>query len=621
MRPTSLIWAAFVMLCAASAMAKRSSGVPKRQIPPAVVAELRLLEYRFGQALTQDCAPERCFAKGCVYVAHTVIDQPAAASLPGLGLDPGPGSVPRQVFLTMAECSFAHEKSVRPRNVRALANRLKAKLSGGWIQVEMTHEALEPLPEFIRDSPEPPPEPPEPPPQPPAPEENAAVEPIAEPPEKARETWDAPIAGRELWLSLLPHFSWMIALVMLTFAGLIVIWALRRLGRQSPEEQALLAQMLHETGSDAAAGGSVLRNGVDSGAVGPSEAPTPGGADVSEQFRIWRARLATTGDTETDPALQALVTDLLRTGERRLLAKAVMLFPEEFPKAFPEAGNLASEKFELAEFLKSADTTSLPSDDLFFEKLNRYALSSSLTAQADTDLIRGLHDEFGATALADAVAAMPGRYGALLFALAPEATQYEAVGLLSQSQVFETVDQLMRSNRMDSAENDYLLSVLAALRVNDPVPTPPEARSVSDRGTEFNATATLSILLPRLDTEGRAYVVNATVSRLNGRLPTWIEGTLYGEMLLELDQETRTDLLLDVDASQLAAWLQLQTADARARLLDGAPVALQAALQAGPAPTSQTALFALANDGRAALSAALQQRLLRGDILFQALLI
>ena len=600
-----------VSLCAVSATAKKPSKVPKRQIPPSVVAELRLMEHQFARALAQDCAPERCFAKGCVYLAHTVVDQPAAASLPGLGLDPGPGSVPRQVYLTTAECSFAHEKSVRSRDVRALANRLKAKLSTGWTQVEVVHEALQPIRNSLRESPEPPPETPPPAPEP---EDEETVEPPAEP---EKMTWEAPVALRELWVNLLPHFAWMIALVMLTIAALIVIWALRRLGRESPEEQALLAQMLNEQG----AGGGGAGPAGPSGTGPPGEGDTDANKRVSEQLRRWRERLAKADGAEADPALRALVADLLRTGERELLAKAVMLFPDEFPKAFPQEGSLASAKLELAAFLKSVDPASLPSDEAFFDKLERYSLSSSLTSHRDTDLIRSLHDEFGSTALVHLLGAMPSRYGALLFALTPAAIQHEAVGLLNQNQIFQTVDQLMRSNRMDPVETAYLLQVLAALRGSEAIPAPPDQRAVSDRGTQFSATAALSVLLPRLDPETRGSLVSATASRLNGGLPTWIKGTLFGEMLLKLDDETRTDLLLEVDVNALAAWLRVQTVTARDRLFDAAPSALRAALSGAAVPASQGEQHALANAGREALSEALQRRLIRGDIAFEALLV
>jgi len=298
-----------------------------------------------------------------------------------------------------------------------------------------------------------------------------------------------------------------------------------------------------------------------------------------------------------------------------------MLFPDAFPKAFPQEGNLASAKFDLAAFLKTADPDSLPSDAAFFAQLERYALSSSLTAHRDTDLIRSLHDEFGATALVHLVGALPARYGALLFALAPDAIQHEAVGLMTPQQALETTDQLMRSNRMDPTETAYLLEVLGALRESAPIPTPPDQRVVTDRGTEFSATAALSVLLPQLDSTARSTVVNAAASRLNGSLPTWTKGTLFAEMLLRLDPETRTDLLLEVDVGLLAPWLQLQSTTAQSSLMESAPSALRAALGGAPPPSSSTDLHAQAARGREALSKALQRRLLRGDIAFESLLV
>lgn len=583
--------------------------VPERQLPKEVVAGLRLLEHEFNRALARDCAPERCYSKGCLYVAHAVVDQPTMGALPGLRLDPKPSSSAGQVYLTTAECGFAHEKSVRPRDASALATRLAAKLSRGWMQVDVTHEKLLPIPDFMREAPADPLEDEPPAEAPPEAEPDAGVSDAGAASASGDEEWRGPVAGRELWVSLLPHFAWMIALVMLTFAALVVIWGARRLGRQSPEEQLLMAQLMGDAGSDGGGGGQP-----------PPEVAAGDEPVASEQLRAWRERLAKTPRSQTDPALQALVTDLLRSGERKLLAKAVMLFPDEFPKAFPTTGALASAKFEVATLLKNTDPRSLPSDALFFDKLNRYALASLLTAHPDTDLIRGLHDDFGAAALGELLGAVQPRYGALLFALAPGSMQHEAVGLFTQAQLSQTVDQLLRSNRIDPAETEYLLEVLAALRANEPIPAPPAEHGVSDRGAEFGATAALSILLPRLDPEVRAQHVAAAAARLNGRLPTWINGTLYAEMLLELDGTTRNDLLLEVDVDQLAAWLQVQTEHARAAVLDGAPMSLRAALSAVSTPSSAAEHYALVGEGRAALSAALQRRLLRGDIPFQALL-
>jgi len=341
--------------------------------------------------------------------------------------------------------------------------------------------------------------------------------------------------------------------------------------------------------------------------------------EVDERLAAWRERLAKTGGS--DPALKALVTDLLRTGERRLLAKAVLLFPDDLPKAFPTEGSLASAKLELADYLKRVDPASLPTDAEFLERLERYAIASSLTAHPDTDLMRGLRDELGAAALADVLGRVPARYGALLFALAPEAMQHEAAGLVSQDRLYEAAAQLMLSNRMDPAETDRLLEVLSALRANAALPELPEQPAVSDRGPEFAAAAALSFLLPRLAPEARAYLVEATSSRLNGSLPVWLEGTMYGEMLLELPAETRTDLLLEVDPRQLSAWLQVQTSESKAALLNEAPAALRAAVSGSPPPKSLDDLHLLANEARSALSKAVQRLVLADRVAFADLLV
>lgn len=586
-----------------AAPASAEAKVPDRQIPPAVVAGLRILEHQFAQALSQDCAPERCFAKGCVYVSHTVVDQPAVGSLPGLNLDPGPGSKGEQIYLTSAECSFAHEKSVRSRDARALSTRLRAKLSRGWTTVNVRSEVLKTIPASLRESPEPPD---------PAPQSAPTAAPVtdAAPPSAAPAapaTWDGSVALREFWEGLLPHFAWMIGVLLVTLATLFIIWAVRRLGRQSPEEQVLLAQMLAEAEQAPA-------EGAEDDAPTPEETPE---AVISARYAAWRERLADA--PEDDPVLRALVADLLRSGDRRLLAKAVMLFPEAFPKAFPQGGAYASAKYELAEFIKQADTSRLPPDGDFFDALDRYALASALTAHPDTELIRTLHDEFGATALVDLMGTLPSRYGALLFALAPAAMQHEALGLLNQRQLHDTIGQLLRSNRMDSVETEYLLGVLGALRNGEALPTPPSG-PVSDRGAAFDAAGALSILLPRLDPGARAALINATTARHNGRLPSWINGTLYGAMLLHLSAETRADLLLEVDVPALAAWLAQQPDAVRSRLLDEAPVALQQAVIATPPPTAESEQFALADAARATLSEGLHGALHRDGVRFEALL-
>ncbi|MCA9547938.1 MAG: hypothetical protein KC613_26215, partial [Myxococcales bacterium] len=348
-------------------------------------------------------------------------------------------------------------------------------------------------------------------------------------------------------------------------------------------------------------------------------AADPQAERLSAQHAAWRARLARE-DGEADEALRVLVVDLLRQGDRRTLAKAVMLFPEAFPKAFPIGGEFASAKFELAEYLKHAEPAALPSDGEFFDKLDRYALSAALTAHPDTELIRSLHDDFGPAALVDAVQRLPARHGALLFAVAPEAMQREAVRQLDPRVLAAGVDQLFRSNRMDPDEVDYLLAVLGALKAGEPVPKAPADRPVSDRGSAFDAPGALSVMLPMLSPETRQALVQHALQRHAGHLPGWTRDTLYGEMLLRLPEEGLRDLLLEVPLAPLAAWLRTQTEATAAALKQRAPNSLRAALDSLAAPPSEGALLALAQEARGALSASLLKRLGRSDTPFHALL-
>ena len=218
----------------ASPTTPAAAAPPRNHVPSAITLEVSLLERAFEAALAADCAPERCFPKGCIYARHQTIDQPRSGSLPGLPVEQSIGSVPPQEYLTEARCEFTHERSVNPKDLQALVRRLELRLSRGYRKVVVVPQALEPInkslaeptmpePEDQKPS-EPPPEPESPPPPPPP---APAVE---EPP---------PSPWRELWEELLPHLGWMVAIVLLTSAIVVLIWAGRRLGAPTLEEKML----------------------------------------------------------------------------------------------------------------------------------------------------------------------------------------------------------------------------------------------------------------------------------------------------------------------------------------------------------------------------------------------
>jgi hypothetical protein len=574
--------------------------VPSRQIPPSVLVELQLLENRFELALATDCDAERCFSKGCAYVDHAVADQPRSSSMPGLGQEPGPGSVASQEYLTQARCSFAHEKALESADVQALVRRLQAKLSSGWTVVTVSNEVLQPLPPYLREPPEPEPE------DPPEPVQEA---PVIEP-----EPWTAEVAGRELWSALLPHFFWMIGVGLVTLAGLLAIWAWRRVGVTSLEEQALLAQLSQPPVEPPA-----TPDGSDTAAAG--EASEVDRAYVAQQQEIWEARLQGLDPLHPDPELSALIRGLLRSGDIPLLAKAVLKFPDSFPAAFPLGGDIASAKLELATYLETVDVDALPSDVAFFESLSRHALSAALVSQSDASVVRSLHEDFGASGLVDLIGRLSPRVGALLFALAPLEEQHEVARLLTPRRVWDLAEQLLRSNRMDPAEAEHLFAVLGAAGGGAPAPAVVEAVEVSDRGAAFDAAGALCALLSRLEPEHRAALFAGALKRFQGALPAWYRDILVADMLLVLPAEARADLLLGVDPEILAAWLSLEGPDTTASLLAGVPDSLRVSVEGWSRFPSRARQLALAARGRRELARGFQRQLARARIPFEGVVV
>lgn len=566
-------------------LARAQSRVPDRQVPPSVFAELASLEARFDVALAADCDAERCFSRGCTYVDHAVADRPRARSLPGLAADPGPGAGPVQEYLTRATCSFAYEESIEAKDVQALSRRLQAKLSKGWTVVTVDQERLSPLPPYVGQTPveEPPP----------------VEEPVVEPPPVERPppiTW-----VRELWTTLLPHLFWMIGVGLVTLAAAVLIWAWRRLGADTIEDRMLLAEL--------------GRPPEPTPPPGPAEEP-PKDDFVETQQRLWSERLGAVGDPP-DPAVQALVRELLRTRDLPLLASAVLRFPDRLPAAFPEGGDLAAAKLELAEHLKGVDDSTLPADADFFRQLNRHALAASVASQGDADVVRSLREEFGASGIAALIGRLDDRTGALLFALSPADEQGEIVSLLPASDASDVAGSLLRSNRMSPDETRHLFAVVEAARTGRPLPESRGSGAVDDLGVEYGAAAALSVLLEHLDPARRAALFDAALQRSGGTLPSWTRDILVADWLLALPDESRADLLLDVEVQSLAAWTSLLGAASRERVLGAMPSSLRTSVRASTGFASRARQVALAQQGRRDLARGFQQQLVRAGVPFE----
>ncbi len=610
------LWCLCAVLTGGVARAGPSGpSVPATHIPPPVVAELMAVEHQFDLALAQDCAPERCFSKGCVYLEHAVVDQPRSASLPGLGTSEGPGAGTPQEYLTRARCEFAHEKSVQPKDVLALIKRLEAKLSKGWLVVSVERQILEPVPPSLRESPVPPVPPPTP---------TGPTGPVTPPPTPK---WELAVALRELWVSLLPHFSWMIAVFLATLAAMTVIWSLRRLGRESLEEKALLARLGAETALPAGDGDEKAEAKVEVAELPPDDKkllPGNTGEDqvfVDGQRNLWNDRIENAQLSKGQSVVLDLLREWLRVGEFALLAKAVFVFADRLSLSFPTEGDLAQRKLDFADYLRKVDESKLPSDADFFRKLNQYALSSAVLVQPDADAYRSLREEFGAGGIARLVEELPQREGALLFAVAPAESQGEIARGLSPKKRLEVANHLLVSNRIAKDEIAFLIDVVRAARIGEPPPESRLAGGLVDRGREFDAADALSTLLPQIEPESRSILFAAAQKAHHGVFPRWYEGILFADMLLKLPAEVASEVVLELDIRELAGWLSVQPVAWQKGFVKGLPPSLQSALGAASAFGSRDDQMVLAKRGRRALAAAIQRLCARGKLAFADLVL
>jgi len=598
------------LLTASQALAQDATPVPGRVLPPTVLNEVRLLDNRFDLALAADCDPSRCFSKGCVYVSHRVADRPRSSSLPGLGGEDGPRPVAEaQAYLTQARCAFATEPSVSARNGEVLAQRLTDKLTHGWLTVDVVQQRLRPIPRYLQ---EPLPEEPEDEDDTDETDDTDVPEPVqAEP--APPEPLSLGRAIEELWATLLPHLFWMVGVVLAMIAAVTLIFAWRRVGRESLEDRMLLAEL--ERGGGGAGEGS-----EEAGPSAEEEAAAREQAYVAEQRLTWSERLADTQEQGPDPGVVALIRDRLLARDFPLLAQAVLTFPESFPQAFPAGvvgGDLAAAKLELAEYLQQVDPDELPDEPAFFRSLERHALAARVASQADAQAVRALDDAFGAAGLADLLTRVPARPAALLFALAPVAVQHELVRLVPPDRLASMAEQLLRSDRVSAQENAQLSAILMAAQDGAGLPDVQPADEVSDRGEAFEAAGPLSVLLEALHPDRRVALFQGALERFSGSLPGWTRGVLVSDMLADMSAEDRADLLLGLDARPVAAWLHGLDAEAQARVLAGLPTSLLNTLRAEAMGLSNAERQALSVRGRRALAAAFQGWLVRSGTPFE----
>ncbi|MFZ9519752.1 MAG: hypothetical protein ACO3A4_04685 [Silvanigrellaceae bacterium] len=544
-------------------MAFAAPGVPERNIPPSVAAELKRLENQFELALSQDCPSDKCFSRGCFYVSHATTDKPKQGSLPGIGDDRGPGAVEAQEYLTGARCELATETSIPAKDRLTLVRRLEQKLGKGFTVVTVDAKQLPPLPDSLKNTPTPIP--------------TASVSPT---PGKDKSASDDKGVGseigkeglfREFWLSVLPYIPGMLGGVLLTLCVLALIWAWRRLGVKTVEEKLMEATLT-----------APQPEPVDLKEIQPNpekntilDVETIEKAFVAEHSMLWRSRIE-----KDSKVLGSLFLIWLRDGDYAMLAKAVLEFDGLVKPEFPEDGEFAKRKLEFSEYLKDAAPDALPSGAEFYRILNQHALAATILSQSDAEIYKRIHEEFGPAGIRNLMTTLPKRLGAVLFSLLSGADQKSTALLMPDVERSEYASELLRSNR---ATRDDLANILKAARSvcdGKPVPAITNHSESSDHGQEINAASALSILLPLIPASLRRELVQKALKLHGGQPPDWMLYVFFPDMLLALTADQRTALMLNTDIASLAAWISEQHQDFREKLKKAMPSSLANALAA-----------------------------------------
>lgn len=599
----------FFAFCALAATAASAQAVPQSHIPGTVLMEVSRIEHAFDDALVADCAPDRCFSKGCVYGAHQTIDLPRSTSLPGLPAEESVAMVAPQEYLTEVRCEFTYEKSVQARDVQALTRRLEQRLSHGWLKVIVASQLLEPISKSLaelpktkdptedeKDKPKEEVKPPEPPPAPAPPP----------PPE-----WTAQTALHELWSTLLPHLSWMIAILLLTLAVAVLIWAGRRLGAPSMEEKMLEAQLAQTPPPPEPEPVAVPEPSTEKDAALEEER-----SFAEQQEKVWMTRISSV-ESKDDEVVVELLREWLKVGDFPMLARALFIFGDRLSHAFSTDGDLALKKLEFAEYFRVVEESTLPSRSEFFRRLNQHAMSSLLLSQDDVQLYRALREDFGSSGVLGLMEDLPHRYAALLFALVPRDSQFDVARLMPMDLRFAVAEQLLASTRISKEESAFVFGCIGAAREGKPLPTPPKA-GVTDRGPSVDAAAALSVLLPHIAVANRPGLFKRALHGSTSA-PQWFEDIFFGEMLMRLPTEMRLDLLLDVDVRGLAAWLALQDQEWQRTFLNQISTSMQNAIRGNGIFASRGEQMQHARKGQLDMVRALKTQYAKGKVNFLSL--
>lgn len=562
---------------------------PKVKVADELLDAVRDLGEQFARALSVDCPEEQCFARGCVYQSHeSVVSSEDHEPMPGLGTSINTKPEKAQIFLSRARCEYAFEADIDAKTIKSIDTRLEQKLSKGLLKVAIKSYALP-----------------------------ALVKPMAKVTAKDDRLPPPVFANRiadELWSVLKAHFFWMAGIILISLAAVVLLWAFRRLGRDSKLKELRYLKARRE----------LLQGETHDGkpqagtASGEQETKPEPGPSLSERQAKLLAAFA-----ETPAALHSITQRWLANHEfAKLATAAFVLQGSALPLLDQAAPAHVANKIKFFDYLSTASAPKTEEQAALVEELEEALLRERAFAAGAVANFTRYFQESSPRQIAEAVQDMPDFCAKTCFLLLPEHLVERVSRFLPSETVRELAEAILDDNRVSAAAiaatEKWLVDIM-----DGQTPRLTDALDLAKRpsGEPMQASFHLATLLRRMPREERRTLIEAIKTRHAGEVPEWGLTVFYPEMLAELSDSESQGLMIDTDPADLALWLK-DAADAstRAAILAKAPAALRAQLDQAPSAdldskkrASKVAAVSLS------LGRAMQRRYHKGSARFESL--
>ncbi|SMF71099.1 hypothetical protein [Pseudobacteriovorax antillogorgiicola] len=470
---------------------------PKEKIPAEMLMQVRELDLAFQNLLRQECPQETCVYRGCVYQRHEVVTMQANRSLPGLSTgtrDQVKGNEP-QYFLSRARCEYAYETSLSKDDVANLDRRLAAKLSKGILKVSMKAIPLPDAPRFAAE--------------------------------------DLPSQSQTILEKFIEkHFDTGVLALLGLVTILILIWAFRRLGKDSLEDKLRYMQLKKEIESDS----------------GKSEEKPEEQVSLDERISGLRSYFS-----EDPKRLQNIGRHWLEERNFEALAYTSHVLAKTDLAILPDDLDLIQAKIAFQNYMKREFTYDSVQLESHVKELENQV--GTLSAQLD-DRTELFHDFFQGShgkGLADICQSLPADAAATILVLAPDELQREASAYLGENQTYGIALRYLRSPLFSEQDLGDAEQVIRSAMAGEAVQLAPRAHQV-DFGVRLTIVEPLSQMMAKMSQDNRDRLWQDARAMNGNRLPNWAAGIFYPEMLDKLDDQQVKALCLECDAKRLAPW-------------------------------------------------------------------